>query len=99
MSALSAAWREHLRLALLQLLEQASGYSANDSVLTDALRSVGFTASRDQVRAELAWLAEQDLVTSEPLDRLRVATLTGRGQDVATGAATVPGVKRPSAKG
>ena len=51
------------------------------------------------MRAELAWLAEQDLLKVEQLDRLQVATLTGRGQDVATGAATVPGVKRPSAKG
>lgn len=99
MSALNAAWREHLRLAILRLLDDASGYSANDSVLSDALRGIGFAASRDQVKAELAWLAEQDLVTCEQLTRLQVATLTGRGQDVATGAATVPGVKRPSAKG
>lgn len=99
MSALNSAWREHLRLAILKLLDQAAGYATNDSVLTDAVRSVGFSASRDQVRSELAWLAEQDLVTCEPLDRLLVATLTGRGQDVAVGASTAPGVKRPSAKG
>lgn len=99
MSALNAAWREHLRLAILRLLEGASGYSANDSVLADALRSLGFSASRDQVKAELTWLAEQDLAGCEQLGSLLVATLTGRGQDVATGAATVPGVKRPSAKG
>ena len=99
MSALNQAWREHLRLAILKLLDQAAGYSTNDSVLTDAVRSVGFAASRDQVRGELAWLAEQDLVACETLDRLLVATLTGRGQDVATGASTAPGVKRPSAKG
>lgn len=99
MSALNQAWREHLRLAILKLLDQAAGYSANDSVLTDAVRAVGFAASRDQVRTELTWLGEQDLVTCEALDRLMVATLTGRGQDVASGAASAPGVKRPSAKG
>jgi len=95
--SLNDAWRQHLRLAMLKLLEQAAGYSANDSVLTDAVRSLGFSASRDQVCAELAWLAEQDLVRCEPLGQLQVVTLTGRGQDVATGSASVPGVKRPSA--
>lgn len=99
MSALNEAWRQHLRLAMLKLLDQAPGCSTNDSVLTDALRGVGFAASRDQVKAELAWLDEQGLARVEALDRLQVATLTGRGQDVAAGAATVPGVKRPSAKG
>lgn len=85
---------EHLRLTILRLLD-ASGSSANDSVLTDAARPLGFHIGRDRVRTELAWLTEQGLVTLEAVAHLTVATLTERGHDVAAGHAIVPGVKRP----
>jgi Fe2+ or Zn2+ uptake regulation protein len=93
-------WREHLRISILRVLEQAPGYSANDSILLDVLRSeLGFGASRDQVRSEIAWLSEQGLVRAEAFGiSLTVATLTGRGQDTAAGIVTHPGVKRPSAR-
>jgi Fe2+ or Zn2+ uptake regulation protein len=94
-------WREHLRISVLRVLEQAPGYAANDSILLDVLRSeLGFGASRDQVRSEIAWLSEQGLVRAETFGAggLTVATLTGRGQDVAAGIVTHPGVKRPSAR-
>lgn len=87
----------HLRLAILGLLAEAPGYSLNAAIATDALGSLGLGASRDQVRSEIAWLAEQGLVTGDELPGgLVVATLTERGQDVASGRATVPGVQRPS---
>lgn len=88
---------EHLRLALLKILLGAAGFRANDSVLTDASRQVGFSLPRDRVKTEIAWLAEQGLVTVEQLSHLQVVTLTQRGQDAAEGHATVPGVRRPSA--
>lgn len=93
-------WREHLRLSILRVIEQAPGYAANESILVDVLRGeLGFGASRDQVRSEIAWLAEQGLVTTEAIGaRLTVATLTARGQDVAEGHVAHPGVKRPSAR-
>lgn len=90
------AWRKHLRLSILKLLEKSPGYSANDSVLTDAVRAVGFGASRDQVRTEIQWLAEQGLVKCEPMERLLVATATLRGREIATGHAFHDGVQRPS---
>lgn len=90
------AWRRHLRLSILKLLASAPGYSANDSVMTDALRGVGFGATRDQVRTEIQWLAEQGLVKCEVMERLLVATVTGRGREVATGHALHEGVQRPS---
>lgn len=92
-------WREHLRIAILRLLESQPGYVSNDSVLTDALRGLGFGCSRDQVRSELAWLTEQGLTQAQVIGGLKVATLTQRGQDVAVGAASVPGVRRPSPRG
>ena len=88
--------REHLRLTLLRLLaNEGGGYSANESVLADAVNRFGFSVARDSVRAELAWLAEQGLVRTEDVAGLAVATITRRGLDAAAGRAQVPGVKRP----
>ena len=97
--AMNDHWRAHLRLALLlTLLKDAPGFVANSSILKDQLeRHAGFVLTRDQVRTELAWLAEQGLVTtSEAIAGLVVATLTERGGDVASGRAVVPGVQRPN---
>jgi hypothetical protein len=87
----------HVRLTLLRLLAGAAEYSANDSVLVEAVRGMGLTSTRDQLRGHLAWLAEQRLVTLlHPTVTLTVATLTERGEDVATGRSIVSGVARPS---
>lgn len=89
-----------IRLVILRCLNEDPGYGSNESVLQDMLESMGHNVSRDRVRTEFAWLAEQGLVTVEPktvagLVVTRVVRLTGRGSDVATGRATAPGVKRP----
>ncbi|EFF6969457.1 ArsR family transcriptional regulator, partial [Escherichia coli] len=48
----------------------------------------------------IAWLAEQGLVRKRMLvNGYFIAELTGRGQDVAEGRASVPGVKKPRARG
>lgn len=86
----------HVRLTVLRLLAAQPGYGANDSVLLDSLAAYGFRLPRDRVRTEIAWLAEQGLVTSEDVDGLLIVTVTRRGLDVAAGLATVPGVQRPS---
>ncbi|WP_066667369.1 MULTISPECIES: VpaChn25_0724 family phage protein [unclassified Sphingomonas] len=97
MSYLQETFLPHLRLTLLRVLEKAPGYCANSSILTQAVREMGLAATRDQVRAELAWLADQRLVsTLEPSGGLVVATITERGFDVAGGVAVVPGVQRPT---
>lgn len=88
--------REDWRLAMLQILAESMGYSANLSVLCTLLERMAHHLSRDQVRAELAWLADQGLVTLQDLGATLVARLTERGADVAAGRALVPGVKRPS---
>jgi Fe2+ or Zn2+ uptake regulation protein len=84
-----------IRLVLLRSLEEAAGYSCNESVLASMLTALGHKVSRDRVRTELHWLSEQGLVSVEDVLNVLVATLTPRGADVATGCATVPGVKRP----
>lgn len=89
----------HLRIAVLRVLASAPAWRANSSILCSAVDSLGLTATRDQIRGELAWLAEQRLVTTVDHSGLVVATLTERGVDVAEGRAVVPGVQRPTPKG
>lgn len=89
-------WAGHLRLTILRVLSEAPSCSANDSLLKSACADLGLAATRDQVRTELAWLSEQRLVSTHPVGELVVATITERGQDVAGGAAVVPGVQRPT---
>lgn len=97
MTSFAERWRADRRLVLLRLLSEQHGYRANSSNLHTALYALGVTASRDDVRTDLAWLAEQGLLRTEsPVDGLDVATLTARGHDVVLGLAVVPGVSRPS---
>lgn len=96
MSYFDNTFRPHLRLAILQLLEAQPGYQANDSILVEAAAGLGLRATRDQVRGEIAWLAEQGLLEREELaGRLVLVSATERGCDVAKGLALAPGVKRP----
>lgn len=94
----SSFLQEHRRLAVLKVLAEG-GYSANESLITDVVRSYGVAATRDQVRGELGWLAEQGLVTTSTVAHLVIATITHQGLDVATGQAVYPGVKRPGPGG
>ncbi|NBJ36608.1 ArsR family transcriptional regulator [Serratia fonticola] len=86
------------RLVILRSLLEC-GDSANESVLQTCLQAYGHRISRDAVRTHLAWLAEQNLVTLSDVAGCYVATVTGRGDDVANGLAIVPGVKKPRARG
>ena len=88
---------EDRRLAILRILSEDTDYTVNDSILSTVLTTFGHDVPRDTLRADLAWLAEQELVTVDPIrdGRIYVARLSGRGLDVAQGRAVVPGVKRP----
>lgn len=97
MSDYSEHFAKHLRLVVLRLLSEASEYRLNASIITDAAQAHGLSATRSQIRTELAWLAEQGLlVATEPAPGLVVGTITERGLDVAAGRAAVPGVQRPA---
>lgn len=95
MSTFNQHLRAARRLAILQLLAGAPTRSASSVTLHAALPSLGIASSRDDVATDLAWLREQDLAKLEQFDQAMIATLTGRGDDVAAGRATVPGVARP----
>ena len=95
MSVFADLVAEDLRLTILRLLDQAEGYDLNTDILHAALARVGHRPSRDRLKGELAWLAEQGLVTTHEVAGVLVATATARGLDTAHGSARVPGVKRP----
>lgn len=82
------------RLVILRSLMDCNN-EANESILQDCLDAYGHNVSRDVVRGQIDWLAEQQLVTVENLRGFYVVTLTSRGLDVAEGRARVAGVKRP----
>lgn len=87
---------EDRRLSLLLVLQSTPGYSANAFLLRDAVDQIyGHTATVDQVKTDLAWLAEQGLVNTRSTGDVVLGTLSSRGIDVASGRAVQPGVKRP----
>jgi Fe2+ or Zn2+ uptake regulation protein len=87
---------EHLRITILRMLAEQPDYTLNDSMIRDIVPSYGFRPSRDFIRTQLAWLAEQGLVRMDTTkDGCCVVRLAERGEEVARGYATVPGVKRP----
>lgn len=90
------ALTEDRRLSVLLVLEQTPGYSTNAFLLRDAVDQIyGHSASLDQVKNDIAWLAEQGLVESRTTGDVVLAKLTARGADVAGGRAVVHGVKKP----
>lgn len=89
--------RKDQRLVMLRILTEMPSYRANSSVLVALLEKLGHVMTRDQVKTELRWLAEQGLLTVEEAGSVIVATLEERGQDVAEGRARVDGIQRPRA--
>lgn len=88
-------FREDRRLLLLRLLAESSTLRSNSSIMHTSLYAMGLTASRDEVRADLSWLAEMGLVRLEDaMAHIDVVSLTPRGHDVARGSTYVPGVSR-----
>lgn len=87
-----------MRLVMLRSMAE-DGYSLNESLLQSVLEMFGHSASRDRVRTEMRWLEEMGLITIETVAGILVGKLTGRGIDVASGAARIDGVKAPRPKG
>lgn len=66
--------RKDMRLVLLRILLEMPGYRANSSVLSNMLHQLGHSATRDQVKTELRWLAEQGLITLDEVASVLVCT-------------------------
>ena len=97
MSSFSTFLAEDRRLVILRVLAELPAYRTNSFLLHTLLAKWGHEPSTDQVKGDLAWLREQQLVTVDDVEGVYIATLTTRGADVAAGRAVVPGVKRPGA--
>lgn len=87
---------EDQRLRVLQVLERDPDGSHNENVLRAALGMAGHRRlSGRRIRDLLDWLAEEGLVRLEERAGLMLAHLTGRGEDVALGGSSLPGVAVP----
>ncbi|MFP5250227.1 MAG: ArsR family transcriptional regulator [Acidobacteriota bacterium] len=84
------------RLIILRALDDAS-YSANETVLRSVTQGLGHQVTREQIRADMAFLTEHGLVRLEKLPaqsgEIWIAHLLPAGQDVAQGRPH-PGVAR-----
>ena len=96
MNAYQKTLTEDQRYLMLAALAQDADYRLNSGILQSIVSQYGHAVSSDQVRTQMSWLAEQDLVSIDKLnEHTHVAQLTDRGLDVAHGRAQVPGVRRP----
>ncbi|POS08057.1 hypothetical protein [Burkholderia gladioli] len=86
---------EDRRLVILRILQESAAYTANEFILLDLANRFGHVVSTDRLHADLDWLQEQELISVDLVAGVRIAKLTVRGVDVATGRAIASGVKRP----
>jgi hypothetical protein len=95
-AAVADAWVQHLRIAILRALLDCPGRCAHESLIVDLVNAVHIMADRQQVRSELIWLNEQELIVGEVKSGSIVGVLTEAGGWVAEGKRDHPGVKRPN---
>lgn len=89
--------RKDMRLVILRILSELPSHRGNSSVIAGLLRTLGHSWTRDQVKAELRWLAEVGALAVDEAGSVLVATLSERGQDAAEGLITIDGIARPRA--
>ena len=87
---------EDRRLVILRVLLESAAFTGNEYILQSMLERLGHVVSGDRIRTDLAWLHKQGLIALEEVATVQIAQLLARGEDVARGRMTVPGVKRPS---
>ena len=86
---------ETQRLRVLQILEGVPGGACNADELRAGLEAVEpREVSYQRVRDLLEWLAKQGLVAIEDRGVHVTARITARGEDVALGGSSIPGVAR-----
>lgn len=89
--------RRDMRLVILRILCELPSYRGNSSVIANLLHQLGHSWTRDQVKAELRWLAEVGTLSVDEAGSVLVATLAERGQDAAEGRVVIDGIARPRA--
>lgn len=88
---------EDRRLVILRLLQETSGYKANESILDTAVNAIGHNCTREDIRADLRFLEKADCVSiSYYADTVMIAQLLKRGQYVVEGKLNIEGIKSPA---
>jgi len=95
MSGYHQTLARHRRSVILRVLATAPGYAANESLLREMLAGHGLAATRAQIRGDIAWLAEQGLLSAERIADIMIARITADGEDVAAGRSHHPDIHRP----
>jgi Fe2+ or Zn2+ uptake regulation protein len=95
MNTLNTLVTEDRRLAVLTLLADSHAYQAGAPMLQMVLAGLGHAVALETVLADLTWLRDAGLVSLREVGGVHIATLSGRGLDVATDRTQVPGVARP----
>ena len=92
---ISSVETEFRRLKILRYLALVPSYEASASVLRLHCSRIGVPTTSDQVVAAMAWLTEQELVSSRDYQGEPIIRLKPNGLDVAPGQSQCPGVMRP----
>lgn len=95
MSAFASTLSKHRRLTILKFLRDSPGYTSNASILAEICNGFGVSSTRDQIAGDVAWLADQGLVSYEDQSGFIIVTASEAGIDLANGKAHNPGVQRP----
>ncbi len=82
-----------VRRAILDLMFDIGG-EQNHVVLAMLLTELGHRVAESEVQAQLAWLAQHELVKTEELGPYTVARLIANGRDVANGRWDFDGVSK-----
>lgn len=86
-----------MRRTALVVLSLSTDYRATLATLRKALSGAGFSPSADVLRTEVSWLAEQGTIAVAEEGPNLTVSLTERGEDIAAGRATVPGIAQATA--
>lgn len=82
-----------IRRAILDLVDDVGG-ELTDEVITISLNEIGHRIARAQVREEIEWLANGELLTATVQGPFYIVRSTPNGRDVAQGLLRIDGVSR-----
>ena len=82
-----------VRRAILDLLYDIGG-EQNDDVLALLLGRLGHRVARRDIRSQLAWLADEGLISLEEVGPFQVVRILADGRDCAEGKLNIDGVSR-----
>ena len=87
--------RKDRLLEILLFLNETAGFGASHHLLRTAIDRKGHSISSETILGDLTFLAEEGLSDLRQDGVSHIARLKSRGQDVCTGLAAHPSIKRP----